>query len=414
MRTDLLELAETESDDPEFVPEILPVDARLSVRGPVAIFQSLFDRAAVVTPVKEIISGTGHALFEAIPAGPGHTAYVRITATDGSMTLSMVADGVEVLMPGAVLIPGKKISEILKAAPTTTARIEILGNTATVRSGRALWEVQTPVGDALPPSADVSGVTMHSLPVQALLDALVVTKKAASTSPARASLMQLSIEGGAITGIDGGRLHRQVVEGLPKDLVLTIPLRAADEAIHLLKTTSAEAVELGGNSSHLRILVGEQEIIAQRELVGFPDISSQVLGPALSNIHTLSMSREDLLGAIKRVRISADPDYPAIFITLVPGKSSTGAKMWSITVSARDRSGNSAQESIDVMWVGPSARRSLCVNHKYLTDLLTTITDEQALFKIGDDTKAVRMPMLIENSVTGFTGWVAQVRAGYI
>lgn len=414
MRVDLLSLAETENEDPELVPEILPVDARLAVRGSVSIFQNLFERAASVTPIKEIITGTGHALLEAFAAEPGVSAYVRVSATDGTLTTQMYADGIEVLMPGAVLVPGKKISDILKSAPTATVQMEILGNTATIRSGRAMWEVQTPVGDALPPAPDVANVQTHRLSAASLQKALGVARKAASNSPARMTLMQLLVASGSITGLDGGRMHRQAVPGLPDTVDLTIPLAVADEMVRMLRGAKDDEVLFGGNSSHLVLRVDEDVLIAQRLLLDFPSVESQVLNPTLTNVHSMTLSRTDLEDAVKRVRINADPDYQAIFLTLAPGKATKDGKTWSLIVSAQDRLKNTAQESLEVQWVGPSKPRALCVNHRTFMDLLSFLDDEFVTLKIGEDSKAVILPVLVDNQPAGFLGWVQQIRAGYM
>lgn len=414
MKTDLLELSESQNADPEYVPTILPVDARLAVRGPVATFLDLFSRVASVIPTKEVISGTSHALLEVIAAAPNSLPYVRVSATDGSVAVSMVSDGIEPMMVGAALVPGKKIFEILKLAPTDTIRIEVLGTTVTLRSGRAQWEVQTVPGEALPPVADVSGVSTHTIPVEGFLEALTVARKAASTSPARASLQQVCVRSGSLTGMDGGRLHRMTVDGLPTEVDLTLPLRVVDEVTRLLKATSSPVLEFGGNSSHLVFRIDQDEIIAQRALVPFPDVESQVLAPALLNTYVLTVNRERLLDAIRRVRINSDPDYPAIFLTLVPGKTTDAGTAFTMTVSARDRSGNSSTEAMDVLWTGPAAGRVLCVVHSYLTDLLTTMDGEHAVLRVGEDTKTTRQPLFVENKVTGFTGWVSQVRPGYL
>lgn len=412
--SDLLALATTENTDTELVPDILPVDARLAVTGPVSVFAALFDRAASITPAKEIIAGTGYALLTAVDATTTSLAYVQVTATDGDMTSVMVAGGVDVLMAGSVLVPGKKFVEILKSTPTSAVRIEVLGNTATLRSGRAQWSVQTPVGDSLPPAADVSGVLTLPVPVASLLGALVSARKAASTSTARASLMQLDVSGGAITGLDGGRMHRQRVENLVSTEAFTIPLRVAEEVIRLLRATTEETVEIGGNSSHLIFRVGHDQIVAQRSLSPYPDVETQVVGPALTNTSTLTLVRSELIEAVKRVRINADPDYQALFLTLTPGAAASDGQAWTLVVSAADRINNTARESIDVGWKGPPKPRALCVNHRYLSDLLTTMDGEFVAFKVGEDSKTVRLPLFVEDTTNGFTGWIQQMRPGYM
>jgi DNA polymerase III sliding clamp (beta) subunit (PCNA family) len=410
--SDLSDLVEQEHEDPEYIPEILPVDARLSVRGPAATFQRLLERAVSVAPLKEVIFGTSYTLIEAFQNSKSRAAYIRMTATDGDTSISVVADGVVVNMAGSVLVPGKKMLEIIKSAPDDVVRVEVLGNTATVRSGRAQWSVETPLGDQLPPIPTPTGMKLQSAPVAPLMRALLVARFAIPTS-GRAALMQLDVHNGYITGADGGRLHRQYAMGLPEDLEMTIPTAVVDELIKQLKNTAEEYVEIGVNDMHLFFQTGEDTLIGKRLLLPFPDLEKQILGPVFSNTYELTVNIEDLTSIVKRVRVNADPDYAAIFLSLQPGpKDFADQIIWSLIVKARDMKGNTAQESMEVKWVGPDKGRELCLNHKYLTDFLKVYKADgkEAVFKIGDDSKSTRAPLFVEDKLVGFTGFIQQIR----
>lgn len=413
--SDLLNLAEMEHIDPEYIPEILPVDARLSMRGPVATFIELFDRAVSVSPAKEVIPGTGFALLETFVSTDSEVAHARITATDGEQTVSVVADGINVLMAGSVLIPGRRMLDILKLAPSTMVRIEVLGNTATIRSERAQWTVQTPVGDSLPPLPTGEGIDMHSVPRKSLLTALVVARRAVAATSARPALMQASIELGHITACDGGRVHRQTIDNFPQGLSLSIPLKVMDELVKSLKASESEFVQVGSNNFHLVFKIDSDSIIAQRLLIRFPDVENLLLGPAMSNQHSLTIDPKELAEVIKRVRVNSDPDFAAIYLALIPGKKDSGGlATHTLAVRARDRVGNTSQEVLECQWVGPNKARELCVNHRNLSDFLASYSGELAIFKIGDDTKSVRSPLFLEDKTLGFTGVVQQMRAGVL
>lgn len=409
--SDILDLAEMEHDDPEYIPEILPVDARLSMRGPVATIIELFDRAASVSPTKEIIPGTTFALLETFMSSDTEVAHAKITATDGEQTVSVVADGINVLMAGSVLVPGRRILDILKLAPTSMVRIEILGNTATIRSGRAQWTVQTPVGDSLPPLPTGDGIELHNVPRKALLHALTVARKAVATTVARPALMQALIENGYITSCDGGRVHRQTIEGFPKHVSLSIPLKVMDEVAKALKASDSETIQLGSNDYHLVFKIDSDSIIAQRLLIRFPDVETLLLGPAMANQNSLSLDPNELAEVIKRVRVNADPDFAAIFLALTPGKKDDeGHPTWTMAVRARDRLGNASQETMDCQWVGGTKARELCVNHHNLSDFLSSYKSDIAIFKVGEDSKTVRTPLFLEDKTVGFSGVVQQMR----
>jgi DNA polymerase III sliding clamp (beta) subunit (PCNA family) len=408
--SDLSALVEQEHEDPEYVPEILPVDARMSVRGPAATFQRLLERAVAIAPVKEITQGTSFTLVEAFYPSKTHLAYVRVTATDGDRSVSVVADGVTVAMSGSVLIPGKKILDIMKAAPDQEVRLEVLGNTATVRSGRAQWSVETPLGDSLPPIPTEDGMDLRIVPVKPFLKALIIAKKALPTA-GRPALMQVDIFEGHVTGADQGRLHRQYVEGFPEDIQTTIPSAVVDELIKSMAAFDEENMEIGVNDRHLVFKFAEDTLIAKRLITPFPDLEKQILGPVFSNVHELTVNTIELTDIVKRVRINADPEYAAIFLSLQPGPKDFADQItWHLSVRARDSRGNTAQESMSVQWAGPSKPRELCLNHRYLTDFLLVYKSTEAVFKLGDDTKSTRAPLFVEDKLVGFTGFVQQVR----
>lgn len=412
--SDLASLAEMEHEDPEYIPEILPVDARLSIKAPVAKLIELFARAAAVTPQKETIPGTAHALLEAVPTSNTEVAHARITASDGDQTVSVVVDGITVLMGGSVLLPARRIHDILKLAPSPTAKLEVIGTAALIRAGRAQWTVQTPVGDSLSTLLVVSGIEMQDVAVGPFLNALSVARRAASTTDARRSLMQVQLRNGAFTGCDGGRLHRAQVPGIDTSLDLTIPVKVVDELLKSLRATDASHMQLGYDEKHLVFQIEQDSVVAQRLLLPFPEVENLLLGPAFSNVNSLTLDRAELASAVQRVRINADPDSAVILLGLMPGKKDAqGLLSWSLAVRAKDRHGNASQEVIECQWVGSGKARELAFNHHYLSDLLAVYSAETVVFKVGDDTKSLRTPLLLEDLQLGVTGIVQQVTGAW-
>jgi len=412
--TTLDALAAMEHEDPEYVPEILPVDARLSIRGKVSTLQKLFSRAASVTPSKEVVPGTMYALLESFHASSQEVSHVRITASDGDQTVSVVVDGLMVLMAGAVLVPAKRIQDILKLAPSDTAKIEVIGTAAIIRSGRAQWTVQTPVGDSLGTLLDVSGIEMQAVEVGPFVNAMSVARRAASSTSAWSGLNQLLIRDGTITGCDGALLHKVTLGTLDASVDLTIPVRAVDELLRALRASSSEFFEMGFDERHLVCNIDQDSIIAKRLLVPFPNIENLLLGPAFSNTYSLTVDRAELSAVIARMRVNSDPDTYAVYLNIMPNKKdSSGALSWSLAIRVKDRSGNAAQEIIECQWVGPAKAQTLTVNHRYLSEFLAGYDSETVIFKIGENTKTQPSPLFIEDTVLGFTGIVQQMLANW-
>lgn len=402
----LLALSEIEDDD--LVPEILPSSASLSFGAPVAQLRTVFARAAAVAPSKEVVPGTAHALLEAIPMSKTQLAHVRLTASDGDQTVSVVFDsGVYVKTPGSVLLPPKRVLDILKLAPADKVSVDVVGDTALIRSGRARWSVQTPVGDVvdLGRLADLSLVRMTEVQVQPFLKALKAARVAASTSNARVSLMQVMIKDSTITACDGGRLHKAEIPDFDPFLSTTIPLRAVDEVIRAMNETSEPSLSVGSTDKFLVFRIGSDSIVAQRLILPFPDIQELFLRPQVANQLKLVVDRLELLHAVQRVRINSDPDIALVTLSTVRGP--LGRNDWILEVKSRDRAGNTAQETLDCQWSGKA--KEAAFNHHHLTDLLSVCTSEFLTLRMSDDTRSTRSPLLVEDTEAGFEGVVQQV-----
>ena len=410
MMATLEELAEMQSDDPELVPEIVPADARLSLKGPVSLFIHLLERVVTIPPLKETIRGTAYTMVEAFDSDEGVASYSQATAMDGIQTLSVKTTGLKVLRSGSALFPGKKLLEILKNAPSPIAKIEVKADTATVTAGQAVWTLSVPREDSLPPMPDVSSLSLRTYSVASFLEALTIARVSVSESRARPAFMQANISHGSMTSCDGSRISRKVLPEFPDDVDFSIPIASMDELIKALKASSSETFEYGYSGLYLVFHIDHDVLTVQRLLVSFPDVENLLLAPAISNHFGLRVDREELLEVIKRVRINADPDFYGIFLNIVPDKKyADGEYSWLVVVQAKDRNGNAAQETISGAWYGSTKSMDLCFNHKFLTDMLQSFPEDEVLLKVGESTKTQKFPILIEQPELGFTSVLQQI-----
>ena len=400
---DLQNLREMEG---ELAPRFLPDSASLSVSGHMEVFEKLFHRASTVTPLKEVVPGTAYALFEAFPASDAALPYVRITASSGEQTVSTTSDRLRVLTPGRVLLAPKRVLDIVRLAPAATVDLTVVGSEAFIQSGRVQWAVSAPTEATfsnLIQTADLSEVEMTEIPAQPFLKALNAAGLSASKTSARPSLMQLLLKDGALTGCDGGRLHTAAVEGLDPTLETTIPLKVVAQLTQAAK--EAETLLVGFNDDHLVFRIGDDSIVAQKLILDFPDVRPLMLEPKLANTHRLVVDRDQLEAAVRRVRVNADPDYAVVSLSIVKGPRS--ADDWAMEVRSKDRTGNAAKETLECFWKGKS--RTVTYNHQHLLDLLQICTTEMVILKLGDDSRSVKTPLLVEDEEAGVTGILQQV-----
>lgn len=399
--TDLYALATTEWEEGvEF--EVLPATARLAVTGPTSALLYLVDRAAQVTPTKAVIPGTEWLQIEA-ESPEGSLPFVRTSATDGQLTMSTQSDALEVRREGSVLLPAKKLADVLKLAPEETVSLVVIGATATVRSGRAQWTLAAPAGDALPPRPDTKGIVLEPVPRYDLLYALRAVRLAVSTTEARPALMQALVRDQKVTGSDGGRLHQMLVKSLPARFDLTLPVRLIDEMIRALRDTKVDTIFLGHDELRVVVTVGNDEIVSQRVMLGYPDAEGLILGPAAMADRAMTVNTIELVDAVKRIRVAADPDLATVALEVAP--SSKGE--WMLIVTALDRNGNSAKEPVRISkWTGPNKPQRFTVAHKSLLELLAAAMVVDVTLEAGPDTKTKKYPLLVRTET--FTGVLQQ------
>lgn len=397
---EIFDLLDMEYDDPELEPIILPVDARLSVRGRVDVLRELFERLTSISPQKEIIHGTSylHVSIE------DESDTVRFTATDGEQTLALETRELKIVRAGKVLLPGHKVLKILNLAPEEHITITVLANIATLTSGRAIWNIATLPGDRTHAIPDVSGVELRPVPREELLKGLIKVKRAVPTTGSRQSLMQVKIEAGSITAADSSRLLRYKLKDFPTDISLAIPARAVEDLQRALRSTSSPVVLLGSGASHVVMKVGNDLLISSRLLIDFPNLDKLVISSALENKNSLTLNTDELSDIIKRIRISADPEYSAVALVFSKAKGDD----LELTVHTRDRSGNSASEKMFAIWEGEDKPTELTLNHKYLLDLLDAFEGRLATFKVGTNAKTRLSPLFLHDKERGLTGVLQQ------
>lgn len=404
----LLELSEMENPDEELVPEILPVDARLSIEGAASSLEKILQSALEIVPSKEVIPNTSYVELSAHASTSSTVSYVKATATDGERTISMLDDAISVRLAGSALIPGRRVQSILKLLGGSRIRLDIIGTTAIIRAGRAVWNVTTPpANSALPEFSDASDISLYGVSTKDLLRALLVVYPAVAKTSARQSLMQARVGEGSVISCDGVRAHKSPIPGIPDTLRTTLPLRFIESAIKELRATDQETVEFGSDSKTVVLNFGRNSLISQRLNYEYPDVERLFLAPALTNEDTLRIDVAELKATVKRVRVNSDPDYFSIILAL-----RKQGQQWTITVQSRDANKNSSSETIPAVgFEGREEPRDIVVNHKYLLDLLDCLEGEID-FKIGETSKKKQSPVYVDTEL--FTGSLMQMALNFV
>lgn len=364
------------------------------------VLMTLLDKAAKVVPSRDTMPVLKNFYIEAADDA------VRVAATDLELSLIVEARLVHVDEPGVAILPSKKLMEIVASAEDEDAVVQIDGTRCEIHIGRASWSLTLDAKpEAYPPMPDLSGVTTFPVDRSEFLAGLQMVYRAAGRATSRPNLMLLDIHDGKITGTDGVRCQQIRMDSWPPRLNMQIPIGAVDELIRLLRTTEADRIAVGETEDHLVFEVGQDVFVASAVAMEFPPVEEQLIVPALvGNEMVMTCDREELSEAVRRVRITADPDTRALVMEL---DSDT------LTLRSKDKMSNSSTEAIDCRW--EYEPKQVVVNHLFLADMLEMADARTCSFFIGEDpNKSSKAPLLLRDDTNGMIGIISQMRSDWI
>lgn len=349
------------------------------------------ERAATVVPGKNIFELLSN--FQVV-IGDGR---IMVAATD--MELSVLSELTIVTCQGSgtVLLPAKRLLSILREADEGDVEIRVARGTAHITAGHYKGELVLQPADDYPPLADASAIEFTTINRRKFLTALTLVKKAASRDGTNPRLMAVSIASGQVLAASHVRLHRARIEGFP--LNLQVPIGAVDDLTRLLGDCEQEEIGIGEEKYVLAFRIGGDVFMAGKLSSEYPDMEKRLLsGPMLENGQRLVVDKNELMSAIRRVRITADQESAAIGLRLASGR---------LLIVSRDQNSNCATEEVVAEWNGPD--RLIAVNHTHLQDLLDLSPGPRVTFQLGTDKGTRRSPLLLRDDEAGTAGVIGQL-----
>lgn len=394
---------DTAEDQPEapVSPEVLhePLSGTVTMQFETKRFalQALLEKASRVVPAKDIMPVLKNFLIELTPEG-----VLRVMATDLELSILSSTEAVRAIVPGSAVFPAKKLLTILREADEGEVEVALADGTARVIIANASWQLRLPAGDDYPMLPDTSDLQLYPVDRVRFLAAVQAVRYAAARESTRANLMMLDVTAGKMTACDGVRFQ-QAVLGEDFPLSLQIPIGAVDDLLTILRATELESVFVGESENFLVFRVGTDVFVANKLDAQFPDVEKIMLRPALENKYQLQVDRQELIDAVKRVRINADQETSAIGIRIASGR---------LVVVSRDKYGNAAEEELLAGWDG--ADRLIVVNHVFLSDMLTMYDAASCQFRLGTDTKSRKSPVMLRDEESGTVGIIQQLSAALL
>jgi DNA polymerase-3 subunit beta len=365
-----------------------PVTLDLTIKK--FVLANLLDKTAPVIATRDVMPVLKNFQLTAQPDR------LRVVASDLELTMIATTQLVTVTTPGVAVLPAQKMTQIVREARDDDVHLQVCKLAASVTIGPTTWHLQLQAGHDYPATPTVGDAVFATVERTAFVNALHAVRYAACKDAERASLMLIDIRAGKMTACDGARIQQAAFGALPFDCQL--PIGAVDDLLKLLKLVDLPTISIGDTATKLIFRLGDDLFIVSKLATQAHDMESQLLRPALTNHRQLTVDRDELTRAVRRVRINADKETSAIALRLAPDR---------LTVAARDKFGNQSQETIDAGWAGPA--RTVVVNHAFLTDMLAGYSRPDCSFWLGDDTASRKTPMLLKDPQTGLVGALQQM-----
>jgi DNA polymerase III sliding clamp (beta) subunit (PCNA family) len=365
------------------------------------VLQGLLQKALVVLPKTDLVEVLKN--FQIEVAG-GDSPSLRVAATDLDLWALASTNIVTVNQPGTIALSGAKLVEIAETAEDGDLVVEAENGVATISVKRTKWELRIADGSEYPPFPDLEGLTFYEIDRRSFITALQAVSRAATKEATRQNLAMVDVADRRIRASDGVRYHQVTLEDWPEDLNTHIPIGAVDVLVKLLRGTEATKFQLADTDEQLVFRVGADVFVTSKLVVEFPNVDAILLAPAMQvNTEPLEVGREDLLSAIRRVRITSDPETSAVALMLTADQ---------VQVRSQDKFGNTATEDLDSSW--KAADRMVAFNHRHLSDMLDSIDTPTCTFWLGKDTKTKRSSLLLKEDTSKSVGVLIQQRPDWV
>jgi DNA polymerase-3 subunit beta len=321
------------------------------------------------------VSGRGGGL---LPALSGVRAVLegdqlQVTGSDLDLTIT-VSVTVSGQSDGVAVIPSRLASDIVRALEPGAVHVEADGDELRIRAGRGEFGIRLITADEFP-QPNVIATEPVSLASEQLAAALKQVIPAASSDDSRPILtgVLLAAEAGGLrlVATDSYRLAVRDVPGvsvLEEGQSVLVPSRALGELNRILGQGDETHLRLGEREASFE--VGPVRLVTRLIEGDFPNYRGLI--PA-SHPNTLSVAREELLDALRRVRLLAREATPVRL-----EMSSDGLDLVAITQDV-----GQAREQVEGTYEGTVL--TVAFNPQYLMDGVDVAPGDQITLSTIDE-----------------------------
>lgn len=303
---------------------------------------------------------------------------IRLTATDLDIGITCVIP-VDIQEQGAITIPAKRFSDIVKEFPVDIVSVTTKkNNLVVIDSELCQFKIMGLAKEEFPKLPEFKDKKVIKVEQATLKEMLALTSFAVSFDETRYILngILFKISKGVFTLVstDGKRLavaERKLSVDLDVDLSIIVPIKTIHELNRNLKESGELSLVVGSNQALFDL--GSVVIISRLIEGEFPDYKQVV--PAVSE-NKMRIGRNQFLLAVKRAALLATQDYQAVKLEVFKNK---------LVISKSTPDVGEFHEEMATEYQG----RELVIgfNPVYLMDILKNLSDETINLELTDGEK---------------------------
>jgi len=300
---------------------------------------------------------------------------IRLTATDLDVGISCVIP-VDIQEPGAITIPAKRFSDIVKGLTSENININTKkNNLVNIETELCQFKIMGLAHEEFPTLPEFKDTEVIKLEQVNLKQMLNLTSFAVSFDETRyilsGILFKVYKNSFTLVATDGKRLaimERKLKQDIDKDIRIIVPIKTIQELSRNLKDEGELSLTLSGNQ--VLFDLGGVVIISRLIEGEFPDYRQVI--PEVSE-NKILVEREQFLSAVRRAALLSTPDYQAVKLEVFKNK---------LVVSKTTPDVGESREEMSIKYQGKEM--AIGFNPNYLIDVLKNLQDETIELEVSD------------------------------
>ena len=344
------------------------------------VFQALVEKAGAIVAgsCREMLPVLKNFHIEATSNG---RPKLRVVATDLDLAVIAETEMIALEHAGESIVPAKKLIDMVKEAGDCDIILKTDDNIATITTPTTSWSIQLMKEKypAIPKIESMQWTQMEAPPFAAGLKK--VRNAISGDLDKRPELTLVKCGPTGLFATDGGRLH---VSNVAVPIEFELPVLAVDDLARMMRGIQESTIRIAQTEAHILFEIANNVFIATKLQVKFPPIE-HISNGIKNNQMELQVSREELVTAIKRARITADEETNRVTISLVEH---------SMVVETRDKMGATCRERLEVHWNHPPFK--LSTNWQYLLQAITDMESPNIQILLGNDRGKQKAPIVLQ------------------